>query len=132
MTTEPIYYFGCWRNAGHFLHAPDGRSMSHEAIGPFDVYGREGFLTVDGAFAPGPFSAQSRRGNPEDDTAVALTHIRGWSVLAMWDRSIDTRGACNAAFIAEGSKDMAEMWALARLHFPTIVARLKAAPKEQR
>jgi hypothetical protein len=66
----------------------------------------------------------------EDETIAVLAHWRGWSVLAMWDRSIDTRGACNAAFIAEGELTHAELWVLAKQHYPKIVARLKAAPRE--
>ena len=63
----------------------------------------------------------------EDETIASLAHWHGWTVLAMWDRSIDTRAACNAAFIAEGEYTHAEMWALARQHYPKIVARLQAA-----
>lgn len=61
---------------------------------------------------------------------VALTHWKGWSVMAMWDRSMDTRPNSNAAFVAEGLLTHAEMWAAARQHFPQVVARLKAAPAE--
>jgi hypothetical protein len=66
----------------------------------------------------------------EDETIASVAHWQGWTVLAMWDRSIDTRGACNAAFIAQGEHTHAQMWALARLQYPKIVARLKAAPME--
>jgi len=124
---SPVYYFGCWNQAGHYLHEPGGNTVFREAVGPFTggmPYGDQ--LPLDGTFAPGPNRSSGVR-NIEDETAVALTHIRGWTVLAMWDRSVDTRGACNAAFIAEGSNTMAEMWALARQHFPQVVQRLKAA-----
>ena len=121
--STPVYYFGCWDQPGHYLHEPGGRVVYPEAVGPFVGGGAYGsHLPLDGTFTPGPYSLHI-----EDDTAVALTHIRGWTVLAMWDRSVDTRGGCNAAFIAEGSLTGAEMWALARQHFPQIVARLKAA-----
>lgn len=99
------------------------------SIGPFT--GGTSYGTIyglDTTFAPGPHG--TRAGNVEDEAAIALTYFRGWTVMAMWDRSIDTRGASNAAFISEGRLTETEMWALAREYFPTIVARLKAAPKE--
>lgn len=124
-----VYYFGCWDRPGHYLHEPGGRTVPYETVGPFTgAVPRGDQLPLDGTFAPGPRSRW--RGDIEDETAVALTHIRGWTVLAMWDRSVDTRGACNAAFIAEGSNTMAEMWALARQHYPEIVKRLRAAPRQ--
>lgn len=123
-----IYYFGCWDRPGHFLHEPGRRVMSREVLGPFDVYGNAG-LPIDGKFTPGPHP-QYGTGGLQDESFVALTYVRGWTVMAMWDRSIDTRGASNAAFISEGRLTETEMWELALVSYPTIVARLKAAPKE--
>lgn len=122
----PVYYFGCWNHAGHYLHEPGGRSLSRDEVGPFDVYGKAG-LPLDGKFTPGPHP-QYGTGGLQDESFVALTHVRGWTVMAMWDHSVDTRGGSNAAFITEGSLTHADMWRLARAHFPHIVARLKAAP----
>ena len=123
-TKSPIYYFGCWDRSGHYLHSPDGRSMSREAIGPFDVYGNVG-LPIDCKFTPGPHAIT---GGLQDESFVALTYLRGWTVMAMWDNSIDGRPGSNAAFIAEGRLTEVEMWSLARQYFPKIVTRLKAAP----
>jgi hypothetical protein len=125
---EAVYYFGCWDRAGHYLHAPSGKTL--DGVGPFYVWDFEHGIPLDGTFAPGPYSRQSREGY-EDEYAASLTHIRGWSVLAMWDRSVDARSASNAAFIAEGFLTMEAMWSLARTYFPRVVARLKAAPKER-
>ena len=131
MTSEatskpPVYFFGCWDRAGHFLHEPGGRAPHRPNLGPLgngDV--------LDGGFTPGPHRpSYSEKRNPEDETAVSLTQFQGWTILSMWDRTVDKRGACNAEFVAEGLHDLAEMWALAREHFPQIVARLKAAPPE--
>ena len=129
LRVSPVYYFGCWNHAGHFLHDPSGRSLSREAVGPFDVYGKTG-MPIDGKFTPGPHPQYGPSGGLQDDTFVALTYVRGWTVVAMWDNSIDSRPGSNAAFIAEGRLTEADMWALARQHYPQIVARLKAAPKE--
>jgi len=117
-----VYYFGCWDQVGHYLHEPSGRTV--RAAGPFT----DGNL--DGTFPPKihkPGGSYNER--IEDESIAVLAHWRGWTVLAMWDRSIDTRGACNAAFVANGEHTHADMWALARQHYPTIVARLKAAPR---
>lgn len=122
---SPVYYFGCWNQAGHYLHDPSGRVLSQEKVGPFDVYGKTG-LPLDGKFTPGPHPQYGTGGLLQDESFVALTYARGWTVMAMWDRSVDTRGGCNANFIAEGRLTEAEMWALARQHFPQIVERLKA------
>lgn len=122
----PVYYFGCWTQAGHYLHAPGGHTLSRETVGPFSVYGKP-LLPIDGKFTPGPHP-QYGTGGLQDESFVALTYVRGWTVMAMWDTSVDTRPGSNAAFLAEGSKNLEEMWALAREHFPRIVARLKAAP----
>lgn len=122
-----MYYFGCWTSPGHYLHTPEGKTLKYEAVGPFDVYGNKPGLPLDGKFTPGPHPRYGGAGM-EDETFVALTYVRGWTVLAMWDRSVDTRPGCNAAFLLEGRWTEAQVWALAREHYPQIVARLKAAP----
>lgn len=104
--------------------------MSREAVGPFDVYGQGG-LPLDGKFTPGPHP-QYGTGGLQDETFVALTYVRGWTVLAMWDNSIDKRPGSNAAFIAEGRLTEEAMWALAQQHFPQIVQRLVAAKERAR
>ncbi len=104
-----LYYFGCWNQAGHYLHAPGGEWV--DKAGPFDYH-------IDGCFPP----------KREDVTIAALIHTKGWTILAMWDRSVDSRPGSNANFLMEGTHDTAAMWALARQHYPQIVARLKSAP----
>lgn len=42
----------------------------------------------------------------------------------MWDNSVDTRPASNCAFIAPAMLTQAELWKLAKVHFPMITARL--------
>lgn len=110
---EALYYFGCWDSFGHFLHAPDGRRLWHGA-GPFHN-------DLDSEYAP--------KGGVQNEYVSEITHKGGWTVLAMWDRSFDTRPGSNAAFVAEGTHTSEDMWNAARQFFPTITARLKAAPK---
>jgi len=117
-----MYYYGCWQQAGHFMHEPGGATV--RSAGPFGNW-------IDGYFPPATSSRHHATDvNPyQDESLAALIHTKGWTVLAMWDRSLDTRYACNATFLIEGEHTTAEMWALARQHYPQIVARLKAAPK---
>jgi hypothetical protein len=116
-----VYYFGCWDSSGHFLVDRDGHSVL--TAGPFDIY------NLDGTFPNHVVSRHSGR-RAEDETIASLAHWQGWTVLAMWDRSVDSRPGSNAAFVAPGELTHAQMWALAWEHFPQIVARLKAEPKE--
>lgn len=110
-----MLYFGCWNEAGHHLRDSTGRSYYAHERSPLSA------KDLDGVFAP--------RGVNEREDVTELVHIHKWTVLAMWDRSVDKRGASNAAFLEEGTHDEAEMWRRARVAFPRVVARLKAAPK---
>lgn len=110
------YYFGCESKAesGHYLFAPGMRSVNTKALPrdwPFE-YGE-----LDGKYA-----AQGRR---KDHEGIArLVHVRGWTVLAMWDRSADSRHNSNAAFAARGEREYAEMVGLAATHFPAVWKRI--------
>lgn len=106
-----MFYFGCWTETGHYLHDRDGNSLRQ--AGPFRPQ------NVDTVYAPWP---------GENVTRVNLVHTNGWTVLAMWDRSVDTRPGSNVAFIEEGELTLADMWAQAHSQFPQIVQRLQAAP----
>jgi hypothetical protein len=116
-----MYFFGCWNgHVGHYLHDENGTRL----------YSRDHLLLpdrLDGLWAPG---AKGRRypqsTQPQDETQVALHHVDGWTLLAMWDRSVDTRAGSNAVFIARGQRTADEMWAEALRAFPTIVPRLRA------
>ena len=123
------FYFGCWNQPGHYLHDKTGCNL--RGVGPFrDMF--DPATTLDTRYAPGvsALRAAGRRFDipaNQDEHETARYDVDGWTVLAMWDRSVDTRGGCNAAFIAEGPHTDAEMWMLARRDFPRIVARLKVA-----
>jgi hypothetical protein len=121
-----IYYFGCWNEPGHYMHKPDGSTVRmNEQVGPF---GNGNML--DGSFPPHIRKSGGTCGERiEDESISVVAHVHGWTVLAMWDRSVDKRGACNAAFVMEGEHDHAAMWDSARRWYPTIVARLAASPK---
>ena len=128
----PTFYFGC-RNgdAGHYLTSNPGVSWQERAKQcPF----REGELDA-GRFLP---HAEERgkhdwpdghKGSLRNETqsSCRITHERGWTVMAMWDRSQDKRYNSNASFIAEGTHDFDAMVAIARRDFPAICARIEGA-----
>lgn len=113
----PIYYLGCWDEAGHYLHDPTGKSHYY-SIGPFTL------ALLDG----GPFMPQKATLTYpalEDERNSMLTWSEGWTVLSMWDRSVDARPGSHATFVARGKYLEGAMWGLIKLHFPKIAQRLK-------
>jgi hypothetical protein len=78
---------------------------------------------IDGQLAP---SKRNARGfiSGEAPQGQALLHVRdGWSVISFWDRSGDTRGASNSAFLVRGEHTFDEVAAIAREAFPRIWQR---------
>lgn len=119
-----VAYFGRWGAPGHYLRSPSGATL-WDGVGPFR------WDELDGAFCVNARRLGARRSPvPEADqeqSACKLTHRRGWTVLAFWDRTGDARGNSNSAFIAEGALGFEEMLAAAREHFPELLARAEAA-----
>lgn len=112
------YYFGCNRESGHYFYGPGMESMGARAP--------EVLLPFRWAILDGGLQSQ-RRGEQHNEYAPPLlSHIGGWTVLAMWDNSVDRRPASCAAFVMEGTHTQAEVVDQARLDFPDIVKRLKA------
>lgn len=119
-----IYYFGCIERAGHYLFEPPEKSAHRYATTPWGPH-------PDGSLAP--------HENPRCDFVkkffgcrcsqtqgiAALHHKEGWTALAFWDRSVDSRMGCNSNFLVEGTFTFDEMIELARQHFPTIMIRFK-------
>lgn len=111
-----VYFFGCWNGSvGHYMHTPGGGTVYEKTATPW------GF-SVDSSLAPrGPNSTRDRR--EEIEGHAALHYKEGWTALAWWDRSVDTRGACNAGLYAKGRFDEADMLELGRRYFPKIMSR---------
>ena len=90
MAVETSAYFGCWNEAGHNLRLVTGRNM----------HGRPGDKDYPLPFSAGQLDTVfTPRGVGEDQTKTELTYVHGWTVLAMWDRSVDTRPGSNCAFL---------------------------------
>lgn len=106
---DTVYYFGCWDRAGHAFHAPGNRFLGRdeEKALPFTA------AQLDTLMCP----------KPERVGAAALHHVRGWTVLAWWDRSVDTRPGSNSAIFTCGEHDFGSMLRLLNDRFPTVAAR---------
>lgn len=108
------YYWGCISGIekGHYLWRPGMRYASRE-IGELPE-GWQGFL--DGGLCP---KEQQIEGQ------ALLHHLDGWTALAFWDRSMDTRPGSNSLFLAQGTFEFEQMLMIAEIHFPVIKSRFK-------
>jgi hypothetical protein len=126
---EPLY-FGCWGGTGHHLYAPGGRPMDY-----YDERARCA-RALDGGYLPEARSRPERTEGlslaelyeAEEPQGVArLTHERGRTILALWDRTVDGRRSSHSTFLLPGTLDFGEAVAAAREAFPLIWRRLDAA-----
>lgn len=114
-----MYYFGKLDKGpiggGHHLHAPDGTKYMvwDETITPLGA-------KLDGGYCP-----DQKKGEPQG--LATLTHDKGWTVLAFWDRSGDDRFGSNSAFLVEGIFTFEEMVEQAQAAFPSIWTRFTFA-----
>lgn len=113
------YYFGCWDRVGHFLFAADGRRIHCFAgVGilpcglPKDFPVRA--ETLDGGLLGYEEQVEGR---------TVVTHIRGWTILSFWDRSVDERPGCNSNFVMRGNLSFADALDAARTTFPKVIRR---------
>ena len=107
-TTEP-YYFGCHKEAGHFAW---DRSLFLKARGP----AADWLSSRDGRFPP---LGGGRQG------IASLTHYprSQVTVLAFWDRSVDSRPGSNSTFLLPGVMTFVESVIAAREAFPAVWKR---------
>lgn len=108
-----LFYFGPWDVPGHYLHDTTGRTLwpDNNRIGPW----RMGEL--DGGLQPNAEKGY-RRVAADEPEGVALLHQKdGWTALAFWDRSVDTRMACCSVYIADKTLTFDEMVAFAKANF---------------
>ncbi len=122
-----VYYFGAWGMAGHYLWTPDGRDA-------WEARRALPWPEVDGVLAGDPALADPHRRNhwstdSQPEGRARLHHRDGWTALAFWDRSCDTRHGSNSVIIARGERDAAEMLVLFEQHFPAVWARINARLK---
>lgn len=112
--TDDAFYFGCWDRLGHFL---------------FDVHGRtrrEGTLPADFPVMTHALDgAMLGYDRQQVEGRAYVAHVRGWTILSFWDRSVDKRYACSSNFILRGTLGFDAAVAKARAAFPQVWQRYK-------
>ena len=114
---KPWLYFGCGRGEkGHYLYSASGsRLHRYGRTGP-DY--QKGFEKLDGVFPPQPESAGPYR--------ASVTRLGGWgyTVLAWWDYSEDTRRQSNSAIYCPSlTADPQKILEAAKQYFPWVFER---------
>jgi len=124
-----MLYFGPWEHPGHYFYEENGYTAREDRIPefPFGHYGEK--VPVDGCLQPGCRKDRdghwTHSGTPEVEGEALIHHIAGWTALSFWDRSVDTRFACNSTYFAEGDFTFAEMVAMAKARFAKRWNRMK-------
>ncbi len=115
-------YFGCWRDAGHFLHSTNGSGRlnpEHFASDiPWDIGLMDSGLLKNGKIPDIPNGKVYWTCGGKDAF---------WYAFYWWDRSVDKRGACNSGFYVRGFgyPEPQEAFDWACTQFPHVVARQK-------
>lgn len=122
--TIEAYYFGCVGEAGHYWFG--SRLWTRPGYSEMaDKLPRIG-LRIDSGFCPGTVDGKPfARTRPEREGEAHLHHIDDWTVLAFWDRSVDSRGGCNSNFVARGTHNYATMRSIAEAQFPEVWKRFR-------
>jgi hypothetical protein len=126
MIAKCALYFGCWDRPGHYLHDADGRT----------VWDRPSWCHWNVGLMDGGLLANGRHPDIPDGRVWWTCGGREDLVYAFfwWDRSVDTRGACNSGFYVRGfspeiitpetaKENAALAFAFACDAFPQVVAR---------
>lgn len=120
MTDQPkMFYFGPWERAGHFLCREGGYHVSRDERGTFPWCEYSGERGIDCQLQPGCYKDRDGRWRhgAEVQGQALLHHKDGWTALCFWDRTVDTRGACNSNYFAEGIFTFEEMVSMAKERF---------------
>jgi hypothetical protein len=114
-----VLYFGCWPGSGggHYLFASGGRHT------PREVQQRLPWRVIDGGLQPGVIRGEAYHSGPENQGQAMLHRTGGWTCVAFWDRSEDSRGGCNSNFFVRGNFTFDEVVQISKEHFPTVWKR---------
>jgi hypothetical protein len=114
------FYFGCVREAGHYMHDVWLRRSPKMPAGcPWNDHNLDGTMQPNGRK---PGSSYCPPG-PQIEGHALVHRSNGWTALGFWDRSVDSRGGGNSCFIFKGDYDFDTMCKLAAEHFPTVWSR---------
>jgi hypothetical protein len=110
MSTK-LLYFGCIDQSGHYLWGDPQRRSFDFSDTPWDTQ-------VDGGLC-------MQGGQPQGQ---AVLHQKdGWTAIAFWDRSVDSRPGSNSAFLADKLLSFDEIVALSKERFPAVWKRFPFA-----
>jgi hypothetical protein len=115
-------YFGCWEQAGHYLHGSRGNSIWKDHGLPPDLPWDE--CIMDSGFLKNAKVPDVPNGKVYWTCGGAHAF---WYAFYWWDRSVDTRGACNSGFYVRGFgwPESQAAFDYACEQFPTVVQRQK-------
>lgn len=115
----PMFYFGCWGSPGHFPFMKGGHHSREYANWPKSIWPR-----IDAGFCkrlPKSWDESSVKAEPQ--CGYTLTVIDGFTILAWWDRTGDSRPNSNSALIMQGEHSAETMFRVGRADFPEIFQR---------
>lgn len=103
MDTPHLFYFGPIKEPGHYLWDIRGKMLWPSQIGPWTLG------DLDGSVQP--------KGINQSEGIALLHHKDGWTALAFWDRTVDTRMGSNSVYVADAVLSFEEIVALAKEQF---------------
>lgn len=119
-----VFYHGCIGESGHFLWVSDVRYARSSDL-PSDWPKEFGSGYMPGAALDATYCPKAPKGTyVEPQGLAALHHVGGWTVLAAWDRTVDSRGRSNSVFVVRGEHNFGETCRLAAKAFPAVWARM--------
>lgn len=110
-----MVYFGPWDHSGHQFFYETGAKVYSEERKQLPWQAHE----IDGVLQPGCPRPDDRlqRYGPRIEGEALLHHKDGWTALAFWDSSVDTRPGCTSTYIANGIFTFDEMVKLSSTRF---------------
>jgi len=108
-----IFYFGKrYKHSGHHLYSSRGMVYDRDLPNDFPCPP----YALDGGFLPPK--------RPQREGRAHLVHFTGWTVLAFWDRSGDSRRNSGSSFIVRGHHGFNEVITKTKKAFPEIWERI--------
>lgn len=112
MSKEPLY-FGCLYRPGHYVFRLKDGGL--DSLGYDRNY--RWIVALDGILPP-PQAHQV-------EGQATLSYVQGYSIIAFWDHSVDTRSNSNSVFLIPGKLEFDEVLGEARRMFPMIFERFE-------
>ena len=110
-----IYYFGCYRQLGHFLYSEEMKTVSPSKA--IEIFGKD-WRKIDGAFVP------KTRGEIAHGYTFDTFLLQGWTYLSMIDNTVDRRSGSHSTFLILGQHSKLEATQLVRIAFPELCKRI--------